>query len=50
MWNDLIKEVDYNGDGEISFEEFKKMMTVLINEEFSKNKNVAITPQGIFMN
>ena len=26
VWNDIIKEVDGNGDGEISFPEFKTMM------------------------
>jgi len=26
VWEDLIKEVDMNGDGEVSFKEFKKMM------------------------
>jgi Ca2+-binding EF-hand superfamily protein len=27
--NEIIKQVDANGDGEISFEEFAKMMTKL---------------------
>ena len=26
IWDDIIKEVDVNGDGEISFEEFRTMM------------------------
>lgn len=26
VWNELIKEVDLNGDGEVSFKEFQKMM------------------------
>jgi calcium-dependent protein kinase len=26
VWNEIILEVDGNGDGEISFEEFKAMM------------------------
>ena len=26
IWEDIIKEVDKNGDGEISYEEFKEMM------------------------
>jgi len=30
VWNDLISEVDLNGDGEISFKEFQKMMNQLI--------------------
>lgn len=27
IWDEIIKEVDVNGDGEISFEEFKLMMS-----------------------
>ena len=30
VWNDIIKEVDVNGDGEISFEEFSIMMERLL--------------------
>jgi len=30
VWNDLIKEVDQNGDGKISYKEFKDMMLKLI--------------------
>ena len=26
FWNDIIQEVDYNGDGEVDFDEFLKMM------------------------
>ena len=26
IWDDILKEVDVNGDGEISFAEFKEMM------------------------
>lgn len=33
VWNDIIKEVDSNGDGEISFLEFKIMMQKLLIEE-----------------
>ena len=29
IWNDLIKEVDINGDGEIEFSEFKDMLLKL---------------------
>ena len=30
VWEDVIKEVDENGDGEIDFEEFKHMMQKLV--------------------
>ena len=30
IWKNIIKEVDLNGDGEISVEEFKVMMEKLI--------------------
>ena len=30
VWQELIKEVDFNGDGEVSFKEFKKMMQSLM--------------------
>jgi len=33
IWNDIILEVDANGDGEISFEEFKIMMQKLLTDE-----------------
>mmetsp|Transcript_30594 Transcript_30594/g.22679 ORF Transcript_30594/g.22679 Transcript_30594/m.22679 type:complete len:118 (-) Transcript_30594:47-400(-) len=33
VWNDIILEVDGNGDGEISFEEFKQMMERLLIDE-----------------
>lgn len=33
VWNDIVKQVDPNGDGEISFEEFKLMMTKLMDVE-----------------
>ena len=29
VWNDIIREVDGDGDGEISFDEFKTMMEKL---------------------
>ena len=32
IWNDIIMEVDANGDGEISFSEFKIMMERLLHE------------------
>lgn len=30
IWEDIIKEVDTDGDGEISYDEFKKMMHKLL--------------------
>jgi Ca2+-binding EF-hand superfamily protein len=33
IWNDIIKEVDVNGDGEISYEEFKVMMHKFLQGE-----------------
>jgi calcium-dependent protein kinase len=32
VWNELITEVDSNGDGEISFPEFKTMMLRVLDE------------------
>lgn len=32
VWQDLVKEVDKNGDGEISYLEFKKMMLKLFDD------------------
>ena len=26
LWEEIIQEVDYNGDGEVDFDEFLKMM------------------------
>lgn len=31
MWNEIIKEVDENQDGQIQFQEFKKMMLKLLD-------------------
>jgi len=40
VWNEIIMEVDSNGDGEISFLEFKVMMQkLLIDEGGSPTKN-----------
>jgi len=30
MWKEMIKQIDSNNDGEISFEEFQTMMDELI--------------------
>lgn len=39
VWNDIIKEVDGNGDGEISFLEFKIMMQKLLTDDSSLHAN-----------
>lgn len=31
VWDKIIKDIDLNGDGVISFSEFKKMMTLVLN-------------------
>jgi calcium-dependent protein kinase len=36
VWNELISEVDGNGDGEISFPEFKTMMMRILDEGFKQ--------------
>jgi len=36
IWVEIIKEVDLNGDGEISLEEFKTMMTTLLKDKVAK--------------
>jgi len=33
IWGEIISEVDINGDGEISYEEFKAMMSKLLTDE-----------------
>ena len=32
IWRNMIKEVDINGDGEISYSEFEKMMEQMISK------------------
>jgi len=32
VWRDMIKQVDINGDGEISYAEFEKMMESMITK------------------
>jgi calcium-dependent protein kinase len=42
IFDDIIKEVDVNGDGVISFDEFKQMMQRLFNEsEPQTTKSIA---------
>lgn len=36
IWDDIIKEVDVNGDGEVSYEEFKLMMQKFLSDEVNK--------------
>ena len=39
VWEDLVQEVDINGDGEVSLKEFKKMMhSMLVGQEEAKSK------------
>ena len=39
VWRNMINEIDLNGDGEISFEEFKTMMNNVILKDKKKYKN-----------
>lgn len=32
VWQEIVKEVDLNGDGQIDFEEFKAMMRHFVND------------------
>ncbi len=32
IWKEIVTEIDKNGDGEISYDEFKKMMENLIGQ------------------
>lgn len=40
VWNQMIKDVDEDGNGEISFEEFKTMMLRLVNDELRKSISI----------
>ena len=37
MWEDIIKEVDVNNDGEITYDEFKKMMKKFLEKTIQDN-------------
>jgi Ca2+-binding EF-hand superfamily protein len=39
IFDDIIKEVDINGDGVITYEEFKSMMKKFLSEEVIKPKS-----------
>lgn len=41
VWNEIVLEVDGNGDGEISFAEFKIMMQKLLSDEATPHKVIA---------
>ncbi|EWS71123.1 calmodulin-domain kinase (macronuclear) [Tetrahymena thermophila SB210] len=37
-WTKIVAEVDENGDGQVSFEEFKKIMQTLVKQETSQKR------------
>ncbi len=37
VWQEIVKEVDLNGDGQIDFAEFKTMMSHFVNDKKEKN-------------
>lgn len=40
VWNQIVNEIDDNGDGEISYEEFKEMMMKLLDVVTRDGKNI----------
>lgn len=34
VWKQIVNEIDENGDGEVSFEEFKMMMVQLLKDNW----------------
>ena len=39
IWDQILKEIDTDGSGEIDFNEFKVMMEKLLFEDFNQNEN-----------
>ena len=39
IWDQILKEIDTDGSGEIDFKEFKVMMEKLLFEDFNQNEN-----------
>jgi Ca2+-binding EF-hand superfamily protein len=42
LWNKVIGEIDENGDGEIDFEEFERMMKMFLDEELEDESEIVI--------
>ena len=40
VWNEIVKDIDTNGDGEISFNEFRIMMNKIV-EHFNKEAEIS---------
>ena len=38
VWKQIVNEIDENGDGEVSFEEFKMMMVQLLKDNWSESE------------
>lgn len=48
MWRKMIDEADIDGDGEISFDEFEKLMTTLLhNHNQYRNKQREVLQQHL---
>lgn len=42
VWKQIVSEIDENGDGEVSFEEFKMMMIQLLKDNWDYEQIAAI--------